>query len=132
MSYQLTAASRVTVFGDYVVTNIRSDDDNLPRIPPGRLGARYEHKAGALSGDVEYSHTFGQSKVASYETRTSGYDLLNATLSYRFDLGQAKSVQFYVRGTNLLNKLAFVHTSFVKDQSPLRGRNFVLGMRHAF
>jgi iron complex outermembrane receptor protein len=41
-------------------------------------------------------------------------------------------VEFYVRGSNLLNELAFVHTSFVKDQSPLRGRNFVIGMRHAF
>lgn len=132
VSYQLTPASRITVFGDYVGTNIRSDDDNLPRIPPGRLGARFEHKVGALSGDVEYSHTFGQSKAASYETRTSGYGLLNATLSYRFDLDQAKAVELYVRGTNLLNELAFVHTSFVKDQSPLRGRNFVLGMRHAF
>lgn len=29
-------------------------------------------------------------------------------------------------------KAALVHTSFVKDQSPLRGRNFVIGMRHAF
>ena len=44
----------------------------------------------------------------------------------------AKSVELYARGTNLLNQLAFAHTSFVKEQSPLRGRNFVLGMRHAF
>lgn len=25
-----------------------------------------------------------------------------------------------------------MHASFVKRQSPLRGRNFVMGMRHAF
>lgn len=132
LSYQVTPASRVTVFGDYVDAKLKSENDNLPRIPPGRLGARYEHSAGPLSGDVEYYHTFEQDKVASYEMRTPGYDMLNATVSYRFDLGQARAVELYVRGTNLLNELAFAHTSFVMDQSPLRGRNFVIGMRHAF
>lgn len=132
VSYQLTPASRVTVFGDYVDAELTGDGDNLPRIPPGRLGARYNLTAGPLSGDVEYYHTFEQDKVASYETRTPGYDMLNATLSYRFDLDEAKAVELYVRGSNLLNELAFAHTSFVKDQSPLRGRNILFGMRHVF
>lgn len=132
VSYQFGPASRLTVFGDYVDTNVRNNDDNLPRISPGRLGARYNHGAGPLNGELEYYHTFEQDKIAVYETRTPGYEMLNATLSYRFDLGQTKAVEFYVRGNNLLNELAFVHTSFVKDQSPLRGRNFVIGMRHAF
>ncbi|NYF32517.1 MULTISPECIES: TonB-dependent receptor [Sphingopyxis] len=104
----------------------------MPRIPPGRLGARYEHSAGPLAGELEYYRTFGQDKFASYETRTNGYDMLNATLSYRFDLGGTRRVEFYVRGTNLLDELAFSHTSFVKDQSPLRGRSIAFGMRHSF
>ncbi len=132
VSFRLDTASQVTVFGDYVDTNIKNNDDNLPRISPGRLGARYRYAAGPLSGDVEYYHTFEQDKVASYETRTPGYDMLNATLSYRFDIGQTKTAEVYMRGTNLLNQLAFVHTSFVKDQSPLRGRSVAIGMRHAF
>ena len=131
-SYQVDPASKLTVFGDYVDTNIRNSDDNLPRISPGRLGGRYSYDTGPFNGELEYYHTFEQDKVASYETRTPGYDMLNATLAYRFDLGQAKAIELYVRGSNLLDELAFVHTSFVKDQSPLRGRNFVIGMRHAF
>ncbi|MGK6319898.1 TonB-dependent receptor domain-containing protein [Sphingomonas sp. DT-204] len=132
ISYRFTPASRMTVFGDYVDAKLKSENDNLPRIPPGRLGARYEHSAGPLSGDVEYYHTLAQTQFASYETRTPGYEMVNATLSYRFDLGQAKAVEFYVRGTNLLNELAYAHTSFVKDQSPLRGRSVAIGMRHTF
>src|SRR3546814_6317665 len=62
----------------------------------------------------------------------SGYDMLNATMSYQLDVGSGKSVEFYARATNLTNELAFAHTSFVKDQSPLRGRNITLGMRHQF
>lgn len=132
ISHQIASGSRVTVFGDYVNAKLRGEGDNLPRIPPGRLGARYELEAGPVSGDLEYFHTFAQGKFASYETRTPGYDMLNATLSYRFDLGGDKAVELYARGTNLLNQLAFAHTSFVKDQSPLRGRSLVIGMRHKF
>jgi len=58
--------------------------------------------------------------------------MLNATLAYRFEVGGAESVEFYLRGTNLINQLAFAHTSFVKGQSPLRGRSVAIGMRHSF
>lgn len=132
LSYRFTPAARLTLFGDYVDAELRDGSDNLPRIPPGRLGARYEYNAGPFSGDLEYYRSFAQDDVASYETRTPGYDMVNATLGYRFDLGAAKSVEIYVRGTNLLDELAFAHSSFVKDQSPLRGRSVVFGMRHSF
>lgn len=49
----------------------------MPRIPAGRLRTRYEFTAGSVSGDVEYYHTFTQDNFASYETQTSGYDMLN-------------------------------------------------------
>ncbi len=132
LSYAFNSASRIMLFGDYVDADLRSENDNLPRVPPGRLGARYDLTAGPLSGNLEYYRTFAQSKVASYETRTAGYDMLNATLSYRLDLRGSKAALFYVRGTNLLDELAFAHTSFVKGQSPLRGRSIAFGMRYSF
>ena len=132
ISYRITPESRVTVFGDYVRARMTSEDDNLPRMPPGRLGARYEHRAGPFSGDIEYYHTFAQTRFASYERQTDGYETVNATLAYRLDLGAARNVEVYVRGRNLTNELAFVHTSFVRDQSPLRGRSVAFGIRHAF
>jgi iron complex outermembrane receptor protein len=132
VSHQLDAESRLTVFGDYVRARLKDENDRLPRIPPARLGLRYEWTRGPISADAEYYRTFGQDRFASYETRTGGYDMLNATLAYRFDIGEGKAVELYARGTNLTNELAFVHTSFVKDQSPLRGRNIVFGMRHQF
>lgn len=132
ISHQLDPSSRVTVFGDYVRAKMKDGEDRLPRIPPGRLGARYEGDWGSLSANLEYYRTFGQDRTASYETTTEGYNMVNATLAYRFEVGTGKSVEFYARGTNLTNELAFSHTSFVKDQSPLRGRNIVFGMRHQF
>ena len=132
VSYQFTPEGRVTLFGDYVDADLESEDDNLPRIPPARLGARFNWARGPVSADVEYYHTFGQDKVASYETDTNGYDMLNATIAYRIDIGSGNDLELYARATNLTNELAYVHTSFVKDQSPLRGRNVVFGLRHKF
>ncbi|WP_022698424.1 TonB-dependent receptor plug domain-containing protein [Euryhalocaulis caribicus] len=132
ISYGFTPKARVTVFGDYVDANLKSQDDNLPRIPPGRLGARLDWAQGPLSADVEYYRTFEQDEVASYETQTDGYNMVNATIAYRLEVEGGSELEIYARGTNLTDELAFVHTSFVKDQSPLRGRNLVLGLRTKF
>lgn len=132
ISHQFTTASRVTIFGDYVQAELKNSDDNLPRIPPSRLGARYEWNAGDISADIEYYRTFDQDEISDFETETPGYNMFNATISYQFDMSNEQSVELYARGTNLTNELAFSHTSFVKDQSPLRGRNIVLGVRYQF
>lgn len=132
VSHQLSPESRVTVFGDYVYTNLADEDDHLPRIPPARLGARYNWESGPLSADLEYYHTFSQGRIAAYETKTDGYEMLGASIGYRLDLSSGRMLELYARGSNLTNELAYVHTSFVKDQSPLRGRNVVLGVRTAF
>ncbi|WP_101927651.1 MULTISPECIES: TonB-dependent receptor domain-containing protein [Luteimonas] len=132
VSVQLDPEHRLTLFGDYVRGTLESEDDNLPRIPPGRLGVRHAWSSGPFSADAEYYHTFSQARIATYETRTDGYDMLNGTVAYRLDLTPRQSAEFYLRGTNLLNETAYVHTSFVKDQSPLRGRSMVIGVRYAF
>nr|WP_247714306.1 TonB-dependent receptor [Qipengyuania aerophila] len=132
VSYQLNPNSRITVFGDYVSTSLKNEEGNLPRIPPGRFGARYEYASGALTADLEYYRTLEQDRVASYERPTDGYNMLNATIAYNIDMGQRADFEVYARATNLTDELAFVHTSFVKDQSPLRGRNIVFGIRTQF
>ena len=119
-----------TVFGDYVRAEL-DDGGDLPRIPAGRLGARTDLIQGPWSGSVEYVRVFEQDRVASYETTTPGYNMINATAAYDFDLGPTEA-QIYVRGTNLLNELAFNHASFISDLAPLRGRNLVLGLRARF
>lgn len=141
ISYRVTPEARVTVFGDYVDTDLKAEPvrydtdyaiDNLPRMSPARLGARFDWASGPVTADLEYYHTFMQDKVAVYETPTDGYGMLNATLAYSLDMNGWNDLELYLRGSNLTNELAFVHTSFVKDQSPLRGRNFVAGMRYLF
>lgn len=129
---QLIPNFAVSVFGDYVRAKLKDGRGNMPRIPAGRLGARADGKWGPVSADVEYYHVFEQDRIATFETRTPGYDLINATLSYKLELGPTANAELFVRGTNLANVLAFNHTSFIKNASPLRGRNFTFGLRAAF
>jgi iron complex outermembrane recepter protein len=130
--HQFTPALSASLFGDYVRAKLKDGLGNLPRIPAGRLGGRVDAHVGPFSADAEYYHMFDQDKVASYETRTSGYDMVNATLAYRLDVTTFANAELFVRGTNLTNELAFNHASFIKNASPLRGRNIVFGLRAAF
>lgn len=131
-SYRLTPASRVTVFGDYVHAELGDAKGYLPRIPPARLGARYDGLWGPLSAGLEVYRQFTQDRLAPLETRTDGYTMVNATVAYRFPHSQGRWTELYLSGTNLTDELAYSHASFVKAQSPLRGRNIVLGLRNQF
>ena len=130
--HRFTPNIAASVFGDYVRAKIEDDLGNLPRIPAGRLGGRLDGDWGPLSADVEYYRVFDQGKIADFETRTPGYDMVNATIAYHLDVGARAKAELFVRGTNLTNALAFNHASFIKTASPLRGRNLVFGVRTSF
>ncbi|GLK46447.1 MULTISPECIES: TonB-dependent receptor domain-containing protein [Novosphingobium] len=129
--HQFSPTIGLAVFGDYVRAKFKDEGGNLPRIPAGRLGARGDVAVAGFAVNAEYFRVFEQSRISSYETRTPGYDMVNATVSYKLALGE-QSAELYVRGTNLTNALAFNHASFIKDASPLRGRNVVFGLRTMF
>lgn len=130
--HQVAPASRVGVFGDYVRAKLIDRPGNLPRIPPARLGARYDWTSGPWAAEAEFYRTFSQEKVGAHESPTPGYSMLNATVSFQLDHGHVHPLEVYARGTNLTDQLAYEHSSFVKDQSPLRGRSLLLGVRQRF
>jgi len=130
--HQLMPGVAISAFGDYVRGKLKGGLGNLPRIPAGRLGARADGAWGPFSADAEYYHVFGQGRIADFESRTPGYDMLNATLAYKLELGPKASAELFARATNLTNALAYNHASFIRDASPLRGRSFLFGLRTAF
>jgi iron complex outermembrane receptor protein len=59
--------------------------------------------------------------------------LLNAALTYRMKLlAPQSSVEFFLRGVNLLNEDARNHVSLLKDVAPLGKRSGQIGMRAQF
>ena len=69
--------------------------------------------------------------MSELEQATAGYTLLDASVSYRFDLGP-QQLTAYIKGQNLTDEEARVHTSFLKDLTPLPGRSVALGIRGSF
>lgn len=127
--HQFNKVFSAGVFGDYVRGKLTGGDGNLPRIPAARVGVRADVEWHRWAGGVEYAHVFRQNDIASYESSTAGYDMVNAVVSYRSTFGSDSAYEIYLRGTNLLDKLAYNHASFISAAAPLAGRSVLLGMR---
>ncbi|HSX85912.1 MAG TPA: TonB-dependent receptor [Cellvibrio sp.] len=129
-SWQASAPLKISLMTDYIRAELR-DGGDLPRIPPLRLGGRINYQWSAMELEVNASHYFEQDKVADLETQTDGYTLVDLQLSY--DLSNwAPGVSLYVKGLNLTDEYARVHSSFLKDKAPLPARAFALGISGQF
>ena len=128
LRHQFTPVFSAAVFGDYVRGKLTGGDGNLPRIPAARAGVRGNVKWDQWSGGVEYARVFSQKDIASYEDSSPGYNLVNAVVAYRGRYNET-GYEVYLRGTNLLNKLAYNHASFISSVAPLPGRSVMLGVR---
>jgi iron complex outermembrane receptor protein len=129
-SWQINDPFKLTLQGDYIRARLQGGGD-LPRTPPLRLAAELAYELDALSADLRATRYFKQDKVSELEQATAGYTLLDASVSYRFDLGP-QQLTAYIKGQNLTDEEARVHTSFLKDLTPLPGRSVALGIRGSF
>ena len=116
---------------DFVQATNETDNNPLPRIPPMRLGSRLQFESERWQAGIEVRHVYEQDRLASGETATDDYTLLNASLWHHMPLGQSE-LQFFIIGTNLTNEMARNHVSFLKEQAPLPGRSVTLGLRWVF
>lgn len=107
------------------------DGGDLPRMSPTRWSVGADWHSGDWRGNADFQRVRSQDRVAEFESETPGYSMLSAQLSYYFDLGNF-GMEAFVRGDNLLDEEARVHTSFLKDFAPLPGRNFRFGLRGRF
>ncbi len=129
VGYRFNDNLALTVFGDRVRAKFADGSGNLPRIPPSRVGARLSTDVGAFAGELEYIRAGAQRDIADFETETPGYDLLNASVSYRLLDGNTR---VFLRGSNLLDEQIWNHTSFLARTVPLPGRNLTFGVSVAF
>ena len=73
-----------------------------------------------------------QSKVATNEEATDGFQWVNFSLNRDIKTSDSEvlTVSFFAK--NLLNKVARNHSSFVKEEVPLPGRNLGLKLNYSF
>ncbi|MBY4598767.1 TonB-dependent receptor [bacterium BD-1] len=121
---------QLRLFADHVDASL-DDGGRLPRIAPGRVGAGLDWNRGAWRARVGVVRVSKQDEVALMETPTDGYTLVDAGLTYHWDVGSA-GWEAFLEGRNLGDQEARVHTSYLKDFAPLPGRNVMAGLRVAF
>jgi len=128
--YQITSSLKATMFTDYIHAEL-TDGDNLPRIPPMRIGGQFNYVTDEYSAELSATHYFKQSNTAELENDTDGYTMLDANINYFIDNAGDDMVAF-LKVSNITDEKARVHTSFLKDVSPLPARGVTLGIRGSF
>lgn len=116
---------------DFVRGRNRSDAANLPRITPLRAKAGLAWRRGALALGGEVQFVARQTHTASDETPSAAYELISAYANYRLSSGKL-GWDVFIRGTNLGDREARLHTSFLKEVAPLPGRIVTAGVRLTF
>lgn len=111
--------------GDFTAEYVTSDVDSggdLPRLPPLAFTAGVTAEKGMHELHAEVEWFDEQENAAEFELPTEGYTLFNAR--YSVTPFASEDIRFIVEGRNLGDEEARLHTSFLKDQVPLPGRNF--------
>ncbi|NCG08402.1 MAG: TonB-dependent receptor [Verrucomicrobia bacterium] len=73
-----------------------------------------------------------QTETASDERETAGYTQLDAYLRKSFALSGGQTLSLFAHANNLLDRKIIHHTSYLKEEAPLPGRNISLGLRMDF
>lgn len=110
--------------GQYDFVRARFDNgENVPRIPPHRLGGGLYYRDSNWFARVGLLHAFDQDQVAPEEPTTPGYTLLNAELSYVVKTagpaGLAPIMRIGLKGENLLDDEVLNSASFKRREGVL-------------
>ena len=125
----LGGSLQLDMFADSVRAQLDSGE-NVPRIPPQRLGAELTLSQRYLKASVELVSVGEQSKPGPNESATEGYLVLNMHADFMLDDTERSS--FFVRGENLLDEEIRNSTSFLRTIQPEPGLTVEAGYRFAF
>ncbi|WP_127346779.1 TonB-dependent receptor [Pseudidiomarina mangrovi] len=136
--YELSGAWRINErwelsgFSDFIRARSLDGDGNLPRIPAHRFGTDLRYLASDWEAKLGYTYYFKHEQLAANETVTDSFALLDAQLNLFPQTLSDMGMSVYLKAENLTNELGLLHTSFLKEDAPIRGRNFSIGLRGEF
>jgi iron complex outermembrane receptor protein len=133
---------------DTVRAELRDTGENLPRIPAARYGVDLHYHGNRWYGHVAVRHTDEQTRLAPSEViadptpngvegldllggPTEDYTLVRAVVGYRLVRGGLLH-EISLRGSNLTDEEARVHTSRLKNVAPLPGADVSVAYRVVF
>ena len=119
-------------FGRDEISGEFSGGGYIARLNPARNIFKVKYSQDDMSFGLVLKDVEKQNDISAEETVTDGYQMLNAKLMKSFDLGNQGKITVSFFGNNLLDEAARNHSSFVKNQVPLPGRNYGLRFNLTF
>ncbi len=121
----------VKLFGDAITGELDNGQD-VPRMPPLRVGARFEFSTGALGGYVSVLDASEQDKPGDFEEATDAYTRWDAGLNYRFGENETQEYLLFVKLKNITDEEIRSSVSFLRESAPEAGRSIEAGIRMSF
>jgi iron complex outermembrane receptor protein len=117
---------------DYVDAELDVDgNDNVPRMPPWRVGVGAQLTWGMFIANVDYLYANEQDDVSDFELPTDDYEDLRIYLGANVPTRYG-DFELFVQGKNLTDDEQRYHQSYIKDFAPQPGRTIEGGFRVAF
>lgn len=106
--------------GRYDFVNARFEGgENVPRIPPHRLGGGIYYRDDNWFARAGILQAFDQNRIGLNEEATPGYTLISAELSYTAEIGSGKVLTLGLKGENLADDEVLNHASFKRREDVL-------------
>ena len=110
-------------FGRDVVNEEFSDGHYVTRINPSRNVYSMSYSTNDLIFKLQLKDVDKQKEIGEGETETDAYKMLDLRVTKTFSLADNSELKISLFGRNLLDEVARNHSSFVKDEVPLPGKN---------
>ena len=123
-TFSLGSGDLTLSFGRDEVDAEFSDGHNVPRINPARNIYSLSYVESDWVFKLILKDVESQNDIGEGETKTDSYQMLDTRLTRTFSVGEASELKLSILGTNLLDEVARNHSSFVKNEVPLAGRNY--------
>ena len=107
-----------------------TDGSNIPRMVPARDIYTLSYTEDNLSVDIDLTEVNAQPDFGSDgDSFTAGFELLDLSISRSFPVEGVEDFKVMLFANNLLDEIARNHSSTVKNEVPLPGKNLGIGFR---
>ncbi|VUD69122.1 putative TonB-dependent receptor [Thalassocella blandensis] len=117
------------IFGDVIRGRLASDED-IPRMPPARVGAEWAYQYSRVTSRVTVLHAFEQRRAGTDEAPTDAYTRVDLALEYA--LNDSADSLLFAKVKNASDEDIRESTSFLRDIAPSAGRSLEAGLRLSF
>ena len=131
-SFDLGSGELALSFGRDVVNAEFADGHYVPRINPARNVYSLVYTQDDLLFKLMLKDVEKQNDIGEGETATDAYQMLNTRLTKTFNGMGEGELKVSLFANNLLDEVARNHSSFVKNEVPLPGRNYGLKFNLTF